>query len=396
MLRKIHIDDLEIGMFVEKYGEGTFREPLAFPRQEVTSVEQIEFFRKSGAVEVFIDPARGAGGEAPAEVWPDEPVDFVGLERKVAFSDEIPVASKVYAEAVRHAREVMEMARNAGRVEYSASAPVVDDIVASVERNESAAICLSKLRARDEYHYTHAVNVSLLAVIFAKHLGLDDRAVRDLGMAGLYHDIGKARLPEALLNKPGRLLPWERKVAHSHAVEGYRLLQGQPDVPRPVLHAVLEHHERFDGKGYPRGLADGELHLFARVIAIADVYDAITSDRPYAKAKPAAEAFRVMYSMRNKDFGARYLEHFIKSLGIFPVGSFVRLNNGHYAVVCEANSDQPLRPSVKIVFDAKFRPRRAEVVDLATAQATDLADRLEIVETLDPRGRKIDVMRLLT
>ena len=143
-------------------------------------------------------------------------------------------------------------------------------------------------------------------------------------MAGLYHDIGKARLPETLLNKPGKLTAWERKVAHSHSVEGYRLLQSQPDVPRAVLHAVLEHHERFDGRGYPRGLGDGEMHLFARVVSIVDVYDAITSDRPYAKARPAAEAFRVMYSMRNKDFGANYLEHFIKSLGIFPVGSFVR------------------------------------------------------------------------
>lgn len=394
MLKRIHIDDLEIGMFVEKYGSGTFREPLAFPRQEVLSVEQIEYFRKNGAVEVYIDVAKGAGGEI--EVWPQEAIEFFGLERKVPFTDEIPVASKVYAEAVRHSRDLMEMARQSARVDYAASAPVVDDIVQSVERNESAAVCLTKLRARDEYHYTHAVNVAVLAVIFGKHLGLDGQAVRDLGLAGLYHDIGKARLPEALLNKPGKLAPWERKVAHSHSVEGYRLLQAQPGVPRAVLHAVLEHHERFDGRGYPRGLADGEMHLFSRVVSIVDVYDAITSDRPYAKAKPAAEAFRVMYSMRNKDFGANYLEHFIKSLGIFPVGSFVRLNNGHYAVVCEANSDQPLRPTVKVVFDAKFRPRRAEIVDLAQAQATDLADRPEIVETLDPRVQKIDVMRLLT
>lgn len=394
MLKKIHIDDLEVGMFVEKYGAGTFREPLAFPRLEVVSVEQIDFFRKNGAVDVFIDVSKSAGGVV--EVWPEEPVEFVGLERKVAFADEIPVASKVYAEAVRHAREIMEAARQSGRIDYSASTALVEGMVASVERNESAAVSLSRLRARDEYHYTHAVNVSLLAIVFGKHLGLGQSQVRDLGMAGLYHDIGKACLPESILNKPGKLSLWEEKIAHSHSVEGYRLLKGQPDVPQAVLHAVLEHHERFDGKGYPRGLADGEMHLFARVVSIVDVFDAITSDRPYAKAKPAAEAFRVMYSMRNKDFGANYLEHFIKSLGIFPVGSFVRLNNGHYAVVCEANSDQPLRPSVKVVFDAKFRPRRAEVVDLAQAQATDLADRLEIVESLDPRAHRIDVMRLLT
>ncbi|EPR35753.1 metal dependent phosphohydrolase [Alkalidesulfovibrio alkalitolerans DSM 16529] len=393
-LRRIHIDDLEVGMYVEKYGQGTFKDPFAYPRQEIVAVEQIEFMRKSGAVDVFIDPGRGVGGT----IAPDSglPLEFLALEHKIPFVDELPVAAAIHAKTLRHARDLMDAARRHGRLDHAASREIVSDIAASVDRNESAAACLAKLGARNGYHVAHLVNVGILAVLFARHLGMSEAETHEFGLAGLYHDIGKARLPEAILNKPGPLSPWERKLARSHAVEGYRLLRETDGISEAVAGAALEHHERPGGKGYPRGLGDGETHLYGRLLAVIDVFDAITSDRPYARAKPAAEAFRLMYSMRGKEFETRILELFIKSMGIFPVGSFVRLNNGHYAVVCEANSDQPLRPSVKLVFDPRLRPCRAEFVDLADASGPDGRNRLEIHENLDPRLFGVDVLRLLT
>ncbi|EPR38667.1 metal dependent phosphohydrolase [Desulfovibrio sp. X2] len=395
MLKKIHIDDLEIGMFVEKYGSGTFREPFSFPNQEITSVEQIESLRVSGATEVFINPEKGACVVVEAEAG--KPSTFVAVAPRVAFADEIPVAAKVYTQALKQARQMMVAVRRDGNLgDVAAAEDVVGEVAQSIARNESAAVCLAKLRGRDEYLLRHSVNVCVLAMVYGRHLGLDEAAVLQLGMAGLCHDAGKARLPENIVNKPGELTLWERKVVHSHAVESFRLLQGHPGVAPEVLRAVLEHHERFDGTGYPRGLLGGEMHLYSRILSISDVFDAMTSDRPQAKAKPAAEAFRLMYSRRNKDFEDRCIEHFIKALGIFPVGSFVRLSNGHYAVVSEVNSDFPLKPSVKVVLDAKLRPRRAEVVDLSVTPTSELHERLEIVECLDPRTYKIDVLRLLS
>ncbi|WP_035104223.1 HD-GYP domain-containing protein [Desulfohalovibrio reitneri] len=395
MIRRIKLDELKIGMFVERFGAGTWDEPVSSPRMPITTIEQIESLRRRGVVEVEIDTEKGLALDDAVRDKGGDALPFVQVPPKVPFADEIPVASKVYTEGLRYARQIMESARRDGIIDQAAAEAVVDDLGDSVRRNESAAVSLTRLRSTLEYEYHHAVNCSILALVFGMHLGMDGEDLRRLGVGALLHDVGKARLPENLLSKPGRLYGEELRRAYDHALEGYNLLKRQRKSDARVLSVVLQHHERYDGQGYPTGLRGEDIHPAARIVGVVDAYDAMTSERPYARARTPSETFRVMYQQRDKQFQGAYVEHFIKSMGIYPVGSFVRLSNGHYGVVCETNAQQPLRPSVKIVFDDKMRQRRAEVVDLAERARGPEPQRLEIAESLDPRDYKIDVMRLL-
>jgi HD-GYP domain-containing protein (c-di-GMP phosphodiesterase class II) len=384
MIKKIHIDALRVGMHVEQYGKGSFDSPLSMFRRVVRDNNEVKLLRRSGVKWVYIDTDKGV----------DVHESLGSYARKVSFGDEVAVAGKLYRQALSHVHEVFDCISHGGRFNHQDSEEVVDGLVDSVRRNDAASICLTRFKASDEYTYVHSVNVGLLAVVFGVSLGLEHTEVVRLGLAGMYHDVGKLRIPKEVLNKPGKLTPGEYRLVQTHALEGYRIMSTQQDVHPDLLSAVAEHHERFDGSGYPRSLQGQGLNRFARLLSVVDVYDALTSDKPYAKAKTPSEAFRVMYSARGKSFEPQYVERFIKALGIYPPGSFVRLNTGDYGVVCGSNNDQPLRPQVKVVYDRKLRQRRSEVLDLSDL-AVSASEKVEITEALDPGDYRIDVMRLL-
>ncbi len=385
MIKKIHIDALRVGMFVERYGSGSFNNPLSVYQRMVRDNNEVKLLRRSGLDWVYIDTDKGV----------DVHESLGSYTRKVAFGDEVSVAVKLYRQTLNHVHEVFECISQGGRFNHHDSEDVVEGLVESVHRNDAAAICLSQLNGRDEYSYTHSVNVGLLAVVFGISLGLTHAEVVRLGLAGLYHDVGKLRLPKEIISKPGRLTPGEYRIAQTHALEGYRIMADQPDIHPDLLSAVAEHHERFDGSGYPRAIQGQGMNRFARLLSVVDVYDALTSDKPYAKAKTPSEAFRVMYSVRGKSFEPQYVERFIKAMGIYPPGSFVRLNTGNYAVVCGSNTAQPLRPQVKVVYDRKLRQCQSEILDLSDFSMAKV-DKIEITEALDPSEYRIDVMRLLS
>ncbi|MFW5488386.1 MAG: HD-GYP domain-containing protein [Desulfovibrio sp.] len=385
MIKKIHIDALRVGMFVDRYGSGSFDSPLAMFQRIVRDNNEVRMLRRSGVDWIYIDTDKGV----------DVHESMGTYARKVAFSDEVSVAAKLYRHTLNHVHEVFARIKDGGDFNHHDSEDVVEGLVESVHRNDAAGICLTQLRGRDDYTYTHSVNVGLLSVVFGVSLGLEHAEVIRLGLAGIYHDIGKLRLPNEIIAKPGRLTPSEYRIAQTHALEGYRIMAEQADIHPDLLSAVAEHHERYDGSGYPRAIHGAGLNRFARLLSVVDVFDALTSDRPYAKAKTPSEAFRVMYSARGKSFEPQYVERFIKAMGIYPPGSFVRLNTGSYGVVCGSNSAQPLRPQVKVVYDRKLRQCQSEVLDLSDFN-TAQNDKVEITEALDPGEYRIDIMRLLS
>jgi HD-GYP domain-containing protein (c-di-GMP phosphodiesterase class II) len=287
----------------------------------------------------------------------------------------------------------MEDARATQQVDIGQGEAFVEEIIGSVTRNPDALISLSKLRTYDEYTFTHCINVAVLTLGFAEFFGIHRTELRALGIAALFHDIGKARIPNAVLNKPGRLSDEEFAVMRRHPLLSYQLLRdnehGGSSLDPDVLHGIVEHHEKHNGKGYPRGLKDDAIHIYGRVIALADVYDALTSARVYKPAMPPTKALQIMFEMRDKDFRATDVSMFIKFLGIYPVGSLVRLSDGHHGVVSEANREDVRRPRVLVAFDRDLAPAPRQVVDLA--EHTDLA----IAEGLDHREHGIDPMALL-
>jgi len=213
----------------------------------------------------------------------------------------------------------------------------------------------------------NSVAVCALMISLARHLDLDEAEVREAGMAGLMHDLGKALIPLDVLNKPGKLTDTEFDVIKRHPAEGHRLLLESGTASAVMLDVCLHHHEKVDGTGYPDRLADAQISLFAKMGAVCDVYDAITSNRPYKRGWDPAESIRKMTEWSKGYFDQRVFQAFIKSIGIYPIGSLVRLSSGRLAVVVELSEKSLLAPRVRVFFSTKSQTRiMPETIDLAS------------------------------
>lgn len=375
MIRKLSVANLLPGMFVVDTGLDWTEYPYLFADEgELTSADAIEAIAKEGFLDAFVDTERGS------YTWPDAPKQSTAQRIRdtvvkqthgetstaVPIAEEIEQAREVYDESLHFARDFMTEAGKTGTVDYEASASLVEDVLNSVARNHDALISLTKLRSFDEYTFTHCINVAVLATAFGRHLGLQPDDLRHLGTAALFHDVGKARIPSNILNKPGKLTDQEFEVMRKHPQRSYLLLHKKKNIPKRVLRGIVEHHEKYNGHGYPRKLDSQAIHPFARIIAVADVYDALTSRRVYKAPMMPSKALTILYGMRGKDFHPGHAEQFIKFMGIYPVGSMVRLSNGDYAIVTASNQDAPLRPTITIAFDKDMNPAKPHTLNLAT------------------------------
>ena len=381
MQQRVKRERLRPGMYVVSHGLGTFDSPLVRVDKPLLAPADIALLVPAEVADVTIDTSVNISLLGQARP--------VGVPITTGLADELPIARRLYTEALAHVRDFVDDVRRGTDIDYHKAEPLVENFIESVLRNETAAVTLFKLRGFDEYTYTHSINVSLLSVLLGKHLGMDKATLLELGLAGMYHDVGKARIPESILNKPGKLTAAEFQVMKSHPLEGYKIMVGQRDLNPDILRAVVEHHERNDGSGYPRGLTGDEVGLFSRIVSVVDVYDALTSRRVYKDAMAPAKALGMMYLWREKDFPHQAIEGFIRCIGVYPVGSFVKLSGGEYGIVAGVNPIKPTRPEVKVVMDAKMRPQIPRVLDLLALEGGPQAQ--EIVQVLNPTEFKIDL-----
>jgi len=248
----------------------------------------------------------------------------------------------------------------------------VEEISDSVLRNGSALISLARLKTADDYTYMHSVAVCAMMIALARQLGLDEEQVRLAGLAGLLHDLGKALIPAEILNKPGKLTDAEFTIIKSHPVHGHKMLLAASQVHPLVLDVCLHHHEKTDGSGYPGRLKNEEISLFAKMGAVCDVYDAISSNRPYKTGWDPAESLHKMAGWAAGHFDQKVFQGFVKSLGIYPIGSLVRLSSGRIGVVMEQTGKSLTTPRVKVFYSTKSNLRIApEVIDLALPTCHD-------------------------
>ena len=406
MLRKITIDQLKVGMYVESVDKSWLDVP--FFRRKITSEEQIEKLRKYYINEVNIDTDRGVDlardqSETVVAVM-EEPLPRDSGESETdqadrakivpaKYEEEIPVAKQAYTQAITSVSEFLREARAGRMTSEQEMKDVVSGLVDSCMRNDDALISLTKLLSHDEYTFGHSVNVTIFTLALAKALGLEHSQLQELGESTLVHDVGKMLIPTELLNKPGKLTPEEFEVVKQHADLGAKFLRENFPAHESLALVAQDHHERLDGSGYPFGKSGDEISQWGQIAMIADVYDALTSDRCYKAGVPPAQAVALIYRL-SEEFNPLYVERFIECVGIYPIGSLVRLNNGDVGLVSRTHHDDLLRPDVSVIYQGGRRLKRPRLVSLnETDEAGD--HRLKIVDILQPDAFGVDPARQL-
>jgi putative nucleotidyltransferase with HDIG domain len=373
MLKKIAISQVRTGMFVESVEGPWLKHSLWKTRFLIKDEETLARVRGCGAAECWIDVSQGddVATAEPIVQQAASPAPAARTSERKSMADELQNASNVLKRSKTVVKSLFAEARMVNAVNASDYKPLVNDIVESVDRNADALISLSRLKLADEYTYMHSVSVCALMVSLGRQLGLDDATCRDAGMAGLLHDLGKAAMPQDILNKPDKLTDEEFTIIKSHPVRGHEMLLESGVDNERVLDVCRHHHERIDGKGYPDRLAAENISLIARMSAVCDVYDAVTSNRPYKEGWDPAESIARMASWQGH-FDPIILQSFVKTIGIYPTGSLVRMASGKLGVVVEQNPKKLTAPKVKLFFSTKSgMPLQPKLVDLMESHVQD-------------------------
>lgn len=368
-LREIRPDQVRLGMYIQGFGGSWLNHPFWRAKFLLASDEDVEKVRRSGVPHVVIDDVLGAGVEAQAKPPSRAPATVTGLPRPSAPRIQLNVKPEPQAESRRDhdhreavklvsrskkvMRHVFDGARLGRAVRVGDVISIVDDVSDSVARNPHALLGVVRLKDKDEYTYLHSVAVCTLMVNMATHMGMGEAEVRDYGLAGLLHDIGKMGIPEEVLNKPGRLTDEEFQLVRDHPEHGYRLLCDAPGITDMALDVCRHHHEKMDGTGYPFGLSPAAITVAARAGAVCDVYDALTSDRIYKQAWTPVEAVAAMWSW-DGHFDRKLLFGFMQSIGVFPVGMLVQLRSNRLAIVME-NKRRNSRPRALAFYATRDR-----------------------------------------
>ncbi len=268
----------------------------------------------------------------------------------------VEAVRRVHSKAHEYVGQMLADARLGQSLDVAAARTVVHEMVDAIVADENALVWLTQLKSRDEYTTLHSINVCILALLFGRHLGYDVEQLNEIGHGALLHDIGKMKVPLAILNKPTAPTAEELALLKQHPSLGYELLKESKSISPAALDIVYSHHERVDGSGYPRGLQGDQIGEYALLVSVVDVYDAITSDRVYHLGISPHEALNLMYQWAHKSFPSHLLEEFIKCLGIYPIGSIVELNTGEVGVVMTVNRRHHLRPIITLVLDTEKHP----------------------------------------
>lgn len=382
MLKRIAVKDIKLGMFICEFCGSWMEHPFWKTRFLLEDEKDLRAILNSGIKELWIDVQLGmdvpeATGKTAAEVEKETEALLLEAESqevgsRVALDEEISTAASLCNRAKEAVIEMFNDARMGKAIQVEKAQELVEQISNSVLRQPHALISLARLKTADEYTYLHSVAVCALMIALARQLSLEESLVQEAGLAGLLHDIGKIGIPLKILNKPGKLTDDEFAVVKSHPEVGAKILIESYQVPPMTLDVCLHHHEKVDGTGYPHGLKGDNISLFAKMGAVCDVYDAITSNRPYKKGWPPADSIRKMAEWSKGHFDEAVFQAFVKTVGIYPTGSLVRLESGRLAVVVEQHETSLLLPKVKVFFSAKTKmPIIQEVLDLSKLQGKE-------------------------
>jgi putative nucleotidyltransferase with HDIG domain len=395
MIKKINVALLRIGMYISQLDRSWMETPFLSHKFEVKTSKQIDQLKEYCNF-VYIDTERGIDTlnevlNKKLTVTPE-----IHEEKKIRLRETPDSPSTPGPENIRRALELHDQAKEVigdiledvriGQIIQTIKAKkTVESIITSLIEDKNALLCLIQLRSKDEYTVSHSINVSILSMAFGRRLKLSKEELELLGLGALLHDIGKMKVPLEILNKPGKLSDAEFEIMKKHVLYSAELLKNTEDFPSGALDLVLQHHERVSGKGYPFGLKGSQISLFGSIVSIVDVYDAITTNRVYRSSTPPHEAIKWIYEWSSADFDKQLVEHFIKTVGIFPIGSQVEINHSDIGVVLSSNPENALKPSVLLLYDSKKQPYRPpRMIDLMEKDLFSNKSRWSVTKMLGP------------
>jgi len=386
-----NIDELEPGMYVVAVHKQ--KGNLEIKTQGwVRTLAVIAQLKKKGVLEVTVDLTKtlndAAKTPAAAATAPVS-ADSAKKREKVSFEQELGQANVLYQQAKSLQKKAFADIKAGRELNLSLFQDCATGFIDSVFRNQDALLCISRIREKDAYLLEHSVNVSILMTIFAKQLGFDEALIQQLATGALLHDMGKIKVPDAILNKPGKLTAEEFAEMRRHVVYSKEILEQIPGLSPVSLDVAAVHHERLDGKGYPLGLSEQQISVYGRMISIVDTYDAITAQRCYKEGQSGISALKILKRETPHSYDPVLLAQFIKAIGIHPVGTLVKLTSQKLGIVTKSNEEDPLRPVLKVFYNCKFkRYIEVAVLDLASNRVDD-----EIEGAVMPEDFGIDLMR---
>lgn len=399
MLKTLTIDELEVGMMVKNIMLKD-SDTKVKNQGRVNSLHTIEQLKKQGVAKVIIECDQGDIAEtetanteedssknnilADTDDSKNNKKSTVGVSLKKEFSR----SCDIYDEATEKVKDIFLQAESGKNLTPEALTILAGEITESVQRNEYAITILTRIRHRSKYHWEHSINCAVLICGFGLYLGFNKDTVTQMTLGALLHDIGIAKVSKVILEKPGKLSNNEMSVVRKHVTWGYNMCKRDGLNNPIIIDMTVNHHERLDGSGYPRGITKDKITKLARITAIIDIYDAMTGDRPYKKSDLPIEALRYLMS-KKEQFDQELVQSFIKYLGVHPVGTLVKLSNNRLAIVSEGNRVNPLKPIVKIVFNVKSNR-------LITPTDCDLNEEdIKIEASVQPEEYDINVSRLI-
>jgi HD-GYP domain-containing protein (c-di-GMP phosphodiesterase class II) len=392
---KVPVNELRIGMYVTELDRPWLETNFWFQGFELKSVDEINAVKKACDY-VYIDTSKSrlgikqaSTGTAYTKAWLNKKGKTP--EKKRTFKEEIEEAEAIHQNASTLIRSFMEDVRLGRGINTAAAKAIVAQCVQSVLNSPDALMWLTQLKHRDEYTAEHSMNVCIMSIALGRHIGLSLEELNQVGLCGMMHDMGKMRIPLGILNKPGKLETDEMEIMQSHTVQGWKLLMSSKDMYGGAIDVAYTHHERLDGKGYTRKLTDANITPYAKMVAIVDMYDAITSDRIYQKGRAHLEALNILTKESGSHLDPSLTIRFIECLGIYPPGSIVEMNNGEVGIVIEVNPKQKIRPKIILLLNEAKQPKAERLIDLSKIDLDASGQKYTVRRTVRPDEYGIDI-----
>ncbi len=406
--KQVEVGALQLGMYVAELDRPWIESPFLFQGFVIEDEDDLRQIREICSW-VIVDEALAEGAERDRTIALSmkmkdggraaKPTTIVRAEamseqKRAQLQTQLKQSFEVRKNTKDYVAKVFEDVRLGTSINAPEAKEVVSALVDVVTEHADTLMWMTQLKQAHEYTLQHSVNVCILSLAFSHHLGYAKEQMQTIGLGALLHDIGKTKTPPEVLDKPGKLTPAEFEIIRRHPVDGWEMIKDNRDVPHASLEIIKYHHERISGRGYPEGLSGKDLSTHVLMVAICDVYDAITSDRVYHHGIPAHEGLSAMYQLAPNEFGKELMQEFIRCIGIYPVGSLVELSTGALGIVMVNDPANRLRPVVMLVRDPKgefYMPRRY----VSLSAQGDMGNKWNVLRIVDPKNYGINLQAIL-